>query len=83
MMYRVTVKCFFDGRLYEVGETVEFSAVNLPSYFEPIEQETEGGPDVIPAEIPVEEKQEETAEEKPDEKPDEKPKGRGRRKKNG
>jgi len=79
MMYRVTVKCFYDGRLYEVGETVEFSTVNLPSYFEPIEQATEGEPDVIPAEVPVEEKQSETAEEKP---VDEKPK-RGRRKKHG
>ena len=36
MRYECVTKCFYGGRLYEVGDTAEFSAVSPPSHFIPV-----------------------------------------------
>ena len=48
MKYECVTKCFYGGRLYEVGDTAEFSAVNPPSHFVPVDAEEK------PVEKPVE-----------------------------
>ena len=40
MKYVCKTKCFYNGRLYEVGDTADFSAVTPPKYFIPVEGET-------------------------------------------
>jgi len=44
MKYICKTKCFYGGRLYEVGDTAEFSAVTPPSYFIPMGETTEKKP---------------------------------------
>ena len=39
MLYVCKTKCFWDGRLFEVGDTVEKSTVTPPSHFIPVEPE--------------------------------------------
>lgn len=51
MTYICRTKCFYGGRLYEVGDAAEFSAVTPPEHFIPLAGETATE---TPAEKPVE-----------------------------